>query len=167
MEFIVLSRENAADFSYRVKKDCVFISITDPELCKNDFAKNPHIKAILRLAFDDVDGFQDKMFSTDQPMTLTQAKEIANFVLEWKDKVDLIVVHCEAGISRSAGVCAAIMKYLTNDDMPIFNNCYFCPNMFCYRLVLNAFMCPIDETEIQDKEEYNTRIWKIYHGIGD
>lgn len=162
MEFIVLSRENAADFSYRVKKDCIFISITDPELCKNDFAKNPHIKAILRLAFDDVDGFQDKMFSTDQPMTLTQAKEIANFVLEWKDKVELIVVHCEAGISRSAGVCAAIMKYLTNDDMPIFNNCYFCPNMFCY-----TFMCPIDGTEIQDKEEYNTRIWKIYHGIGD
>lgn len=165
MEFIVLSRENAADFSYRVKKDCIFISITDPELCKNDFAKNPHIKAILRLAFDDVDGFQDKMFSTDQPMTLTQAKEIANFVLEWKDKVDLIVVHCEAGISRSAGVCAAIMKYLTNDDMAIFGNCYFCPNMYCYRLVLNAFMCPLNEEEIKTKEDYNTYIWKVYNEI--
>lgn len=44
MEFIVLSRENAADFSYRVKKDCVFISITDPELCKNDFAKTRTLK---------------------------------------------------------------------------------------------------------------------------
>ena len=40
MEFIVLSRENAADFSYRVKKNCIFISITDPELCDNSFANN-------------------------------------------------------------------------------------------------------------------------------
>ena len=167
MEFIVLSREAAADFSHKVKKDCVFISITDPELHKNDFAKNPHIKAILHLAFDDVDGFQGKMLSNDKPMTLMQAREIANFVLEWKDKVDLIVVHCEAGISRSAGVCAAIMKYLTNDDMPIFDNYHFCPNMFCYRLVLNAFMYPIDEAEIQDKEEHNIRILKNYYEIGD
>ena len=39
--------------------------------------------------------------------------------------------------------------------MPIFNNCYFCPNIFCYKLVLNAFMYPIDETKIQNKKEYN------------
>lgn len=165
MEFIVLSRENAADFSYRVKKNCIFISITDPELCDNSFANNHYIKAILKLKFDDVDGFQDKLLFNEIPMSLTQAKQIADFVLQWKDKVDLIVVHCEAGISRSAGVCAAIMKYLTNDDMAIFGNCYFCPNMYCYRLVLNAFMCPLNEEEIKTKEDYNTYIWKMYNEI--
>ena len=49
-------------------------------------------------------------------------------------------MHCEAGQSRSAGVAAAIMKYLYNNDTDIFNNRYYKPNMLCYRKVLNAFM---------------------------
>ncbi len=165
MEFIVLSRENASNFSYRVKKDCVFISITDPRLGDNPIFRNPHIKATLRLKFDDVDGNHDKLLFDEIPMSKTQAKEIADFVIEWKNKVELIVVHCEAGISRSAGVCAAIMKYITNDDMQIFGNCYYCPNMFCYRLVLNALMCPIDESELEAKETYNTHLWRIYNEL--
>ena len=57
----------------------------------------------------------------------------------YKDKVECIIVHCEVGVSRSAGVMAAIQKYLTGDDSAIFNNGAFSPNMYCYRMMLDAF----------------------------
>lgn len=71
-------------------------------------------------------------------MTCDDADKIVAFCLKWLPETDLIV-HCEAGVSRSAGVCAAIMKWYERSDTMIFNNPYFRPNMHCYRTVLNAF----------------------------
>ena len=68
------------------------------------------------------------------------AEEIANFAKEWWNKVDQIVVHCDGGVSRSAGVAAAILKYFTGDDSEIFDNPNYYPNMLVYRMVLNALM---------------------------
>ena len=64
------------------------------------------IIVLLELHFDDVESISPRC------MTDRQARMIAEFVFEFRDKVDRIVVSCEAGISRSAGVAAAIMKYL-------------------------------------------------------
>lgn len=50
------------------------------------------------------------------------------------------IVHCDAGISRSSGVAAAILKAKTGDDSQIFNNPKYRPNMRCYRIVLDEFM---------------------------
>lgn len=80
-----------------------------------------------------------------------QAKDIADTVLKYKDSVDTIIVYCDAGVSRSAGVGAAIMKYLFNDDMEIFNNALYAPNIRCYRYVLNALNFEIEEKEIEEK----------------
>ena len=51
-----------------------------------------------------------------------------------------MIVHCDAGISRSSGVAAAILKAKTGDDSQIFNNPKYRPNMRCYRIVLDEFM---------------------------
>lgn len=51
-----------------------------------------------------------------------------------------VIVHCDAGISRSSGVAAAILKAYTGDDSQIFNNPRYMPNMRCYRFVLNELM---------------------------
>ena len=59
---------------------------------------------------------------------------------KWYDKVDTIIVHCNAGISRSSGVCAAIMKAMTGDDSLIFENPKYLPNTTCYKVVLEEFM---------------------------
>lgn len=52
-----------------------------------------------------------------------------------------IIVQCEAGISRSAGVAAAILKHVYNDDSAIFKSYKYKPNMTCYNKVLTAFKC--------------------------
>jgi predicted protein tyrosine phosphatase len=116
----------------------VVISIRDPESSKADLKFNP-LDAIF-LAFDDVDHpvcLSPKRMCN--PLTNEDARDIALFVNRWWGYVKLIIVNCEAGISRSAGVGAAILKYKTGDDIQIFGNQRYYPNRTCYRKVLTAF----------------------------
>ncbi len=133
-EFIVLPRNKAKKLAYETLcKKYAVVSITDTENEPVRFPANPMITGILALSFNDTD---DEFSGA---ITDGDADNIARFVTAVSDKVDCLVVHCEAGVSRSAGVCAAIMKSLTDSDMAIFNNPYYKPNMRCYRKVLEAF----------------------------
>jgi predicted protein tyrosine phosphatase len=137
MDFFVYSRAKAKRESYRIKKPTLIISITDPGLNPNAFARNSNIVGLCRLQFDDVD--EDTCSEGDILMTSEDAAKIRDYVLAYKDKVECIIVHCEVGVSRSAGVMAAIQKYLIGDDSAIFNNDAFSPNKHCYKLMLTAF----------------------------
>lgn len=53
------------------------------------------------------------------------------------NKFDVLVVQCEAGISRSAAVAAAVSKYFGLDNKWIFTK--FVPNMYVYNKLLNRF----------------------------
>ena len=75
-----------------------------------------------------------------QPIQKEDAEKIAAFVMINKHNGRRFIVQCDAGISRSAGVAAALMKYFNGDDSPIFDNPQYCPNMRCYRMVLEALM---------------------------
>ena len=136
MEFHVFSRGRAKRESYKINKPTAIISITDPDKELNHFAKNPNIVGICRVQFHDTD--PDILVRNEILMTNEDAIHIKNFVIAMKDKVDCIIVHCEAGISRSAGIMAAIQKFLIGSDEAIFGNRKFAPNMYCYRLVYNA-----------------------------
>lgn len=133
MKIEIMSRQEAIQKSYVINKDCVIISISDINSERPIFAANHNIKNVLTLFFDDEEG-------SIKGMDKNQARSVANFINKWKDKVSLIIVHCGAGISRSAGVAAAIGKYLNGDDTFVFNNHKYVPNRNCYRKVLNAFM---------------------------
>lgn len=75
-----------------------------------------------------------------QPIQKEDAEKIAAFVMINKHNGRRFIVQCDAGVSRSAGVAAALMKYFNGDDSPIFDNPQYCPNMRCYRMVLEALM---------------------------
>jgi predicted protein tyrosine phosphatase len=65
------------------------------------------------------------------------AKELLTFINTWKDKVDLIVVQCCAGISRSTAAAAALSKIINNEDSFYFK--YYCPNRRIYRSILKEY----------------------------
>lgn len=115
-----------------IEEPLVIISITDIGSAPVLFAENKQIKAVLRVSFDDVDkgGFG--------AMNIDDADLVVDFCLRWLPQTNLLV-HCEAGISRSAGVCAAVLKWYEGCDMQIFGDAYYRPNMHCYREVLKAF----------------------------
>ena len=155
---VVMSRSEARRFSFNKNiPPCIIISINTDGV-HNNFSRNQNIKAIKHFTFDDVE---------DGSGAITQgiANGIADFVRGWIDRVDTVVVHCDAGVSRSAGVGAAIMKWANNDDSPIFDDGRFCPNMRCFRYMLNALMCDVPEKEIYNSENKNIEAWKLLQGI--
>lgn len=157
-----MNRERAIRESYRLDApSTAIISISDSNKNKPCFNKSQWLRTILFLQFDDVEKGENNC------ITSNDVKKIVEFVKRNKliNNVERMIVHCEAGISRSAGVAAAIMKFLNGDDMPIFNNGKYTPNMTCYRMVLNALMGCVDESVVQSKEQININAWKSINEI--
>jgi protein tyrosine phosphatase len=104
--------------------------------------------------------FDDEEAPHPNAMKDFEARHLVNIVKAKKNSVSKIVVHCGAGISRSAGVAAALSKWLNNDDSFIFDNPKFCPNRTCYRLVLNQAMGSVDEEELEKVFQHNIDVWR-------
>jgi predicted protein tyrosine phosphatase len=85
------------------------------------------------LAFTDVEEERNNR----NVITEDHAKQVVDFVNK-NNTIRLWVVHCEMGMSRSAGVGAAIAKTINGDDTAFFK--FYTPNMTCYRKVLKAFV---------------------------
>lgn len=165
MQITVMSRNKAHRFFQTItaeeKKSFACISITgyeDPSVSMWVYPK----KTIF-LTFDDVDK-ADEGVTGSLPMDKEQANLIASFVKLIPDTTTDLVVHCEAGMSRSAGVAAAIMKWMTNDDSSIFDVPAYRPNMLCYRMTLESLM---DESTDPMTEELATKILMKFVGTKD
>jgi ADP-ribosylglycohydrolase len=111
-----------------------------------------HFAAHLQLIFSDV-------VSTGggNAMNDGQARQVADFVNGLSDDIDTLFVSCEAGMSRSAGIAAAITLALSGDDWPIWRNTAYSPNSHCYRMVLQAF--GMDASGAELKAETNLEAW--------
>lgn len=164
--FQILSQKDCVRYAYKAHNNtCAIISIvnSDEMIFPNFYKRKDNgVKGVLQLSFDDIQPYKgmeywkkdenlivEKLTDSDgfvyesriyQLFTKKDAEKIYDFVLKWYDKVDLIIVHCSAGISRSAGVCAAIMKSVIGDDSPVWDNPLYHPNSLCYKLVLEEFM---------------------------
>lgn len=141
MNFQVCNRNNVADTARYLNANGisnVIISIYDSDKSPVYIYRNniPCTKAILPVMFDDID---KSVYGLIQ-ITSKDGENIARFINRYKQQVDVIIVQCEAGQSRSAGCCAAIMRYLTGNDSDIFDNPRYTPNMLVYRTVLNALV---------------------------
>lgn len=123
----------------------IFISIIDPRAKEARLRYSPSQLGCLRLRFHDVDYNKAKEILSQEVIDTNfvlfdddMADKIVTFVRAFLDRPSLtILVHCEAGISRSAGVAAALSKALTNDDYKYFSSAV--PNMWVYRKVLDAW----------------------------
>lgn len=91
-------------------KKSIIVSINTPYECYEaaPFGNEENgVLSVLRLWFDDVDE------KTTNCMNANRARVIKNFVAGFSGGDDLaVIVHCDAGISRSAGVAAALSKVL-------------------------------------------------------
>jgi predicted protein tyrosine phosphatase len=79
-----------------------------------------------------------------------QARQILDFVKRNESKIEILLVHCEAGASRSPGIAAAISKILWNDDEMYFKK--YMPNGFVYKMILEEhFGTMVKVPEVQEK----------------
>lgn len=132
IEILVMSRTEAQRTSKILMSPTAIISITDPEQKPANIFHNANIVGLLRLQFHDEEVNQNGFVA----MNANDARDVAYFYNSVKKKASFLIVHCEAGISRSAGVAAAIAKYQDGDDSFFFRN--YIPNMNCYNKTLYA-----------------------------
>jgi predicted protein tyrosine phosphatase len=86
---------------------------------------------LLRLVFEDIE-------EADKPASFNAslAAEILDFVEKMWDKVDVFLIHCEVGLSRSPAIAAALCQIYYNDDGRWFDSIF--PNRLVYRLLLET-----------------------------
>lgn len=145
MEFLVLPRYKVKD--YVTDKKHILISIYCHDDTPAELDPNPLRLAILPLQFDDWDTKAKESIETKYKNSAEaqkqiffseeHAKQIIEFVRRYSDKIDLIICQCAAGISRSAGVAAALSKCLNGEDGYFFKN--YLPNSLVYSTILKVW----------------------------
>lgn len=147
MQITVMSRANAVSYCHRShEKKSVIISISDPYFLYSAApftSRTNGVVGVLRLCFADADRAEGtdvygRTAYANDLMSDEDAKNIISFLKRYPN-CD-VIVHCDAGISRSSGVAAALMRYYNGDDSEIFDSGRYRPNMWCYRKMLNALM---------------------------
>lgn len=129
-EIKIMSRNEAKTYSaHKDIPESAIISIYSSGDAPCHFCKNGRIKAVGKWCFDDL--------ADDRGITQEQANQIAAFVKR-NEFIETLIVHCDAGISRSAGIAAAISKWYFGTDEAVFDNPQYIPNMRCYNLMINA-----------------------------
>lgn len=106
--------------------------------CASEATGRPR-RVIPRSAGPRSSSFADADAPSDPRLVLfdrERAITIRDFVLAHRDRAERIVVHCDAGLSRSPAVAAAITKALGGDDAPWFKR--YRPNALVYRKLVEV-----------------------------
>lgn len=143
MKILVMGRASAEQF--KSEEPYIIISITSPFTPEADIEVKDPLMGILRLSFSDWDAKDKELIEQKNTLEAKRmiyfnkemAKEILLFVMCYIKTVNLIVVHCEAGISRSAGCAGAIAKIFGGDDSFYFK--YYLPNMLVYDTIIKTW----------------------------
>ena len=110
----------------------VVISITSASSDVARVLRSPSCRAVLRLVFADIESPVPDVDIFDEQL----ARRIWGFVREHQPHIERILVHCDAGRSRSPAVAAALSRVLLGDDAEYFRR--YEPNRLVYRLMLEA-----------------------------
>jgi len=143
MDFKVISRRDSKEC--KPKRKYIHISICSPDMDDVELPHNENRVATLYLKFHDIGGDFDERtksdFTEEEIISFSkdQAKLILDFVYNHLNEVEIIVVNCMAGISRSSAVAGALSKILNGDDMRFFNHKRWRPNSHVYKTILEAY----------------------------
>lgn len=134
MDFITFSLDDMmhTDKFTSIMQPHLLISIRSHGQVVN-LPKNHYTQATLNLEFDDI----TLVTGTDYYFDADLARKILEFVNAHCAKANLIVCHCQAGLSRSAAVCAALSKIINNRDDMYFANKI--PNILVYASILEEY----------------------------
>jgi predicted protein tyrosine phosphatase len=138
MQIAVSSKSGARDRKHDKPWACISIS-SDPT--QYPVLHEENLQGWLRLCFLDVNHHLIDIAGTD-PLGLKgisgeQALQILEFVDKHISDVDLLLVHCEMGMSRSPGVAAAVYKVFTGLDDGFWFDRYT-PNTRVYNTILKV-----------------------------
>jgi predicted protein tyrosine phosphatase len=133
MDLFVYSRQ-ALEAARPHEVPHLIISITSHVTDRARLRLSSQCRAVLRLSFVDAEDASDRFAEADL-FSSEQAQQIWALVVEHHTEIERIVVHCDAGISRSAAVAAALARRFGGDETQFFSGKYH-PNARVYRMLV-------------------------------
>ena len=156
IEITTASLKEAADF--RSDKPWAAIQITAPgyDVAELD---NENLKGSLQLNYYDVDehgkclmphvnSFINDLREQNKELIVfdaDMARRVLHFVERMEERIEILLVHCQAGVSRSTGTAAAISRIYFGHDGNWFETKV--PNRHVYRTILNEYHNQKDRTK--------------------
>jgi len=139
MEFLITNREKITYL--KLEMPYIVISVREPEKDFPKLREDSNRLGLLQLTFTDLDTKESAKQIGQEHLLIAedQAKGILAFVSKYFQVIQTIVCQCDAGISRSSGIAAALSKIMNGNDSWIFNSMKYVPNMFVYRMILNKY----------------------------
>jgi len=134
-KIFVMSRREAEKVKKNNGKTIAIISITDPG-SEVIAINNKLYDDILKIQFYDL---EEPIVNYTRVLSSKDSNKIAKFAFKHWNNTECLIVQCEAGISRSAGIAGAISKFFTGNDDKFFKT-HYVPNMRCYRMVLDSLI---------------------------
>jgi len=144
MGFWIRSREEVQSANPVVDPHIV-ISINTPGDGPADVVRNDNTLFVMPFFFDDLDGDPGEAYRAymERDAVLFNEDMAGDIIEALRDQVDPaertikgIVVHCDAGISRSAGVGAALALWFNGEEQLYGRG--LVPNKLVYRTMLNV-----------------------------
>ena len=134
MKMGVFSEFSAIEYSKTLKEKTNNISITSTLEDDVIFYNNKNITKIFRMKFNDI--INDDL---DEGIMAPKQEDVKG-LKEFVDNLDcdFLLVHCGAGVSRSAAIAAAINDYLKL-GYDIFGDKSFSPNPTVYKIACKEF----------------------------
>ena len=135
MEFFVYSR-GAVERIAPHDVGHIIISVTSSLDDQARLSPGAHCLEVVRLSFADQDAA-----SPDHPERVVfsrdHARAIWAAIVAHRERLVRLVVHCDAGVSRSPAIAAGIARALGEDDGRFFKR--YAPNTLVYRTVIETF----------------------------
>jgi predicted protein tyrosine phosphatase len=146
MKIVVMNRREAQ--AARPGVPYAIVSATNPELVACDYITSPLLRRELHLTFHDI---RHPCCAHHQLFAEEHVTQLVAFA-EWIGSSDIgvLIVHCDAGISRSSAIALAFARYLGVSDDEILNPARrHRPNPFIFWRLARALM-PGREAELID-----------------
>lgn len=108
----------------------------------------------LVLSYDDV-------IDPDDPYAYTAklAEQVASLVKRVENDPTITGIYsvCDGGQSRSAGIAAAVVRYLGGEDLGIWDSPHYKPNPLVYRLTCEALGIEVTDEDMTYLVEINEK----------
>lgn len=144
----------AEKISASIEESHIWISITSTRSTFADLKPNPNCKGILRLSFDDVSNvFRFDDYDRGSPILTPISEDQCQGVWEFVDArlgtFKSIYVHCDAGISRSPAIAAALSKFYLGSEEYYFKAGIYFPQEFVYCSLLKVKNIAVDDQQLK------------------
>ena len=132
MEVSILSKSSLYNLIEKkeLPSNTAIVSFADEE---DEFLEFPDNVDVLKVVFYDIRPHTTVKEHYDR--LLPEAKDIATFVNQKLKEGKNIICQCDYGVSRSAGLAAAIMERYARRGIDVFADYRYTPNQFVFNKV--------------------------------